>query len=467
MMPSSEEDRRYVWHPFTQMREWVQGEPLVIVEAEGAWLRDAEGRMYLDGNSSIWTNLHGHRRPEIDVALSAQLTRVAHTSFLGLTNDVAAAYARELVEAFTGGEDSSGRRVFYSDDGSTAIETGLKMMHQARHQRGEAERSQYVSLSSGYHGDTVGAMSLGHSGVFHRTYRGLMFSAREVVQPACYRCPYNRGAPERGSDGRMTRKCTWECVDEVEHALEQLGDTASAFVAEPVVQGAGSMAMQPAGYLAKVAELCRAHGVWLMLDEVLTGFGRLGPLFAEGKEGVRGDVVALGKGITGGYLPLGATIVTSEIYDAFLGEYGEFKTFFHGHSYCGNQLGCAAARASLQLLQTTHDEAHRAKFALELHDAAQRMWKHSNVGDVRCEGGICAIEVVEDFATRRPFAVERRVGFRVCEAARKHGLITRNVGDVLVLMPPFCTTPAEMQHAVEALWKGLCEVVGAPPAIVG
>jgi adenosylmethionine-8-amino-7-oxononanoate aminotransferase len=462
MTPSSEEDRRYAWHPFTQMREWERGQPVVIVEAEGVWMRDAQGREYLDGNSSIWTNLHGHRRPELDDALREQLGRVAHTSFLGLTNDVAAAYARELVEAFTDGANEGRYRVFFSDDGSTAVEAGLKMIHQARRQRGETERAQFVSLASGYHGDTVGAMSLGHSGVFHHTYRGLMFPTREVAQPACYRCPYNRGLPERGVEGRATRKCNWECVGEVEAALDELGPAASAFVAEPLVQGAGSMAMQPEGYLEQVAELCRARGVWLMLDEVLTGFGRVGPLFAQAREGVRADVVALGKGITGGYLPLGATLASGEIYEAFLGEFEEFKTFFHGHSYSGNQLGCAVARASLRLLQTTHDEAHRASVARELKMRSQRLWNHPNVGDVRCEGGICAVELVEDFATRRPFPVGRRVGYRVCEAARQHGLMTRNIGDVLVLMPPLCITPEQIDQALDALWSGLREVLPLP-----
>lgn len=456
---ASELDRRHVWHPFTQMREWT--EPVVIVEAEGVWLRDSEGRSYIDGNSSIWTNLHGHRCPELDSALRTQLDRVAHTSFLGLTNDVSALYARELLSAFTGEQEPRGWRVFFSDDGSTAIEAGLKMMHQARMQRGETERTEYVSLSSGYHGDTVGAMSLGHSGVFHKTYRGLMFSTHEVVQPACYRCPYNQAQPERGTDARLARKCNWECVKEVEQTLDAHGDRISAFVAEPVVQGAGSMAMQPVGYLSKVAALCRDRGVWVVLDEVLTGFGRTGPIFAEEREGVRADVVALGKGITGGYMPFAATLASDEIYSAFLGEFEELKTFFHGHSYSGNQLGAAVARASLQLLHTRHSAARRQELADDLQKVAKRFWRHPNVGDVRCEGGICAIELVEDFASRRAYPFSKRTGYRVCEAARKHGLMTRNIGDVVVLMPPYCITTVELEQAADALWKAICEILPA------
>lgn len=458
-MDSASLDRRHVWHPFTQMREWCASEPLVIVEAEGAILRDAQGREYFDGNASIWTNLHGHRRPEIDAAIRAQLDRVAHTSFLGLTNDVAPGFSKELLQAYTQTEEPAGWRVFLSDDGSTAIEAGLKMIHQARQQRGEKERTVFLSLAAGYHGDTVGAMSAGHSALFHGTYRGLMFSTREVMSPACYRCPYNRATPERGADARTTRRCEWECVREAERALDEAGPTASAFVLEPRVQGAGSMSMHVPGYLARLAELCRARGVWLMLDEVMTGFGRTGPMFAAHHEGVTPDVVALGKGITGGYLPLAATLASEEIFSAFLGEFEEWKTFFHGHSYSGNQLGCAAARASLALLQTTHTPDHREALAATLQRLAQRFWAHPHVGDVRCEGLICALELVEDFASRRSFPVERRVGYRVCEAARAQGLLTRHIGDVLVLMPPYCATEAQLSAACEGLWRGLVEVL--------
>lgn len=452
-------DQGTLWHPFTQMREWLAGEPLVIVEAEGAILRDEQGREYFDGNSSIWTNLHGHRRPEIDAAIRAQLDRIAHSSFLGQTNDVAPRLGAELLRHFSG--DAPGTaRVFFSDDGSTAIEAGLKMIHQARVQRGEKDRSTYLSLAAGYHGDTIGAMSLGQSALFHAPYRALLFVTREVSTPACYRCPFNQAAPERGADARLTRRCQWECVRAVEHALDDAGDRASALVMEPRVQGAGSMSMHPEGYLSRVAALCRERGVWLMLDEVLTGFGRTGAMFAFQKEaGVQPDVVALAKGLTGGYLPLAATIASNEIFEAFLGEYTEFKTFFHGHSYTGNQLGCAAALASLALFESVHTPEHIQTRAAKLQAQVQRFWQHPNVGDVRCEGTICAIELVETFATRARFPVARRVGQQVCQQARARGLLTRPIGDVLVLMPPYCATDAQIQTAVSALWDALVEVL--------
>jgi adenosylmethionine-8-amino-7-oxononanoate transaminase len=449
-------DQRHVWHPFTQMRDWnAPGhEPIVLVGGEGAVLRDDRGREYLDGNSSIWTNLHGHRRPEIDQAIRDQLDRLAHSSFLGLTNDVAPALAAELVEA----AGLPAHRVFFSDDGSTAVEAALKMVFQARMQRDEPQRTLFLSLGSGYHGDTVGAMSAGHSARFHQVYRPLLFETREVLSPACYRCPHNKAEPVRGSDARATRSCRWECVDELEQATRDV--RASAFVLEPLVQGAAGMTMHPAGYLEKAAALCRERGIWLVLDEVMTGFGRTGTMFAFQRETeVRPDLVALAKGLTGGYLPVAATLAGPEIFDAFLGDFSELKTFFHGHSYTGNALGCAAARANLRIFREDNTLEKNIALRDRLATGTRRFWEHPHVGDVRQEGLICAIELVRRFETREPFPFAERIGHRVCEAARRHGLLTRPVGDVLVLMPPYCATTEQLDRMIEALWLGLCEVL--------
>jgi adenosylmethionine-8-amino-7-oxononanoate transaminase len=456
-MSSADLDRDFVWHPFTQMRDWnaPSHAPLVIVEGRGAILKAADGREYLDGNSSIWTNLHGHRRPEIDQAIRDQLDRIAHSSFLGLTNDVAPRLARELVE-ITGMHDA---KVFFSDDGSTAMEAALKMVYQARIQRGETKRTIFVSLASGYHGDTVGAMSAGHSPVFHAAYKPLLFETREVMSPACYRCPHNRAEPVRGKDARDTRKCEWECVGELTSALGGLGDTASAFVLEPRVQGAAGMTMHPHGYLEKAAQACKEHSVWLVLDEVMTGFGRTGAMFAFQHERVTPDLIALAKGLTGGYLPLAATLASREIFDAFLGDYGELKTFFHGHSYTGNALGCAAALANLKILDNEKTLQNNSVLEQSLAKCVAKFWEHPHVGDVRQEGLICAIEIVRDFATRESFPFAERTGHRICEAARAHGLLTRPVGDVLVLMPAYCVTEDQIAQMVEALWLGLNEVL--------
>ena len=300
-MNSADLDRAHVWHPFTQMREWNDPAhaPVVIVEGRGAILKAEDGCEFLDGNSSIWTNLHGHRRAEIDGAIRAQLGRIAHSSFLGLTNDMAARLARELVEVTRLPE----HKVFYSDDGSTAMEAALKMVYQARVQRGEEKRTTFISFASGYHGDTIGAMSAGHSAVFHAAYKPLLFETREVMSPACYRCPFNRAEPVRGTDARLSRKCNWECAGHLTSALDGLGDSAAAVVIEPRVQGAAGMRMHPHGYLERAATACRERGVWLVLDEVMTGFGRTGKMFACEHENVTPDLIALAKGLTGGPSP--------------------------------------------------------------------------------------------------------------------------------------------------------------------
>jgi adenosylmethionine-8-amino-7-oxononanoate transaminase len=453
---SADLDRAHVWHPFTQMRDWNDPShtPIVIVEGRGAVLKAEDGREYLDGNSSIWTNLHGHRRPEIDQAIRNQLDRIAHSSFLGLTNDVAARLAGELVQ-ITGLDEA---KVFFSDDGSTAMEAALKMAYQARIQRGEGKRTVFISLANGYHGDTVGAMSAGHSPIFHAAYKPLLFETREVMSPACYRCPHNRGEPVRGIDARDSRKCDWECIGELTQALDDLGESVSAFVLESRVQGAAGMTMHPHRYLEKAASACQERGVWLVLDEVMTGFGRTGEMFAFQHDKVTPDLIALAKGLSGGYLPVAATLASREIFDAFLGEYRELKTFFHGHSYTGNALGCAAALANLQIFATDRTLERNAVLEKALAKQVAKFWDHPHVGDIRQEGLICAIEIVQDFATRRPFPFTEHIGHRICEAARAHGLLTRAVGDVLVLMPPYCTTETQLQQMVEALWNGLNEV---------
>jgi adenosylmethionine-8-amino-7-oxononanoate aminotransferase len=280
------------------------------------------------------------------------------------------------------------------------------------------------------------------------------------MSPACYRCPHNRAKPLRGSDARASRECNWECAGELTSALDALGESASAFVLEPRVQGAAGMTMHPRGYLEKAAAACRDRGVWLLLDEVMTGFGRTGPMFAFQDEKIAPDLVALAKGLTGGYLPVAATLASPEIFDAFLG--GSAETFYHGHSYTGNALGCAAALASLKIFETDGTLEKNAVLGEKLARLAAKFWEHPHVGDVRQEGLICGIEIVADFASRRPFPLADRTGHRICEAARKHGLLTRPVGDVLVLMPPYCVTDEQLARMVDALWLGLCEILPIP-----
>lgn len=453
-------DKRYHWHPFTQMREWThdEHEPIVIVRGEGAMLYDARGRAFLDGNSSIWTNLHGHNHPRLNEAIRSQLEQISHCSALGLTNALAPRLAQQLVETLQPG---CGHKVFFSDDGSTAIETAVKMAWQARQQRGETKRVRFLSLSGGYHGDTVGAMSVGQVPIFHSVFAGLLYPTRQVRMPESYRHSAHQAAPQRGVSSRHGCICTAEHLRELEAVLDQEAETAAALVMEPRVAGVAGFVFHPDGYLRRVAELCRERGIWLILDEVMTGFGRTGAMFACQKEGVVPDLIALAKGLTGGYLPMAATLASSEIYDAFLGGPREAKTFFHGHSYTANPLGCSAALASLELFREEATLARINRLSPVLERLLQPLWSHPHVGDIRVEGLIAAVELVQDFATRRPFPSLERVGARVCEAAREHGLLTRPIGDVILLMPPYCVTSEQLATAAGAVLKAVRSVLGS------
>lgn len=444
-------DQRHLWHPFTPHEAWLDpsSPPLVIAKGEGSWLVDTEGRRYLDGNSSIWTNLHGHGRREINNALKTQIDKISHSSFLGLSNELAPVLGEKLCRL------SGLDRCFFSDDGSTAMEAALKIVYQYFQQNGQPQRKNFLSLSSGYHGDTIGAMSLGHSPTFHRTYAGLLFETHEIPAPFVYRSP--DFVPSRGKGSHHAGISPDAFLRDLEKKITELGPTLAALVVEPRVQGAAGFIMHPDGWLEQAARLVQQAGGKVILDEVMTGFGRTGPMFAFQKETVNPDVIAVAKGITGGYLPLAATLLTQEIFDGFGGD--RSRTFYHGHSYTGNQLGCAAALASLELLETTHTESHRNRIGETLEKLSEKFWEHPNVGDVRREGTILAIELVADFKTKKPFDPALRLGARICDEARTHGLLTRPVVDTLLLMPPYCATEAELKQMADALFKALNGII--------
>ena len=450
MHPLAKLDQQYVWHPFTQMRDWLRREPIVIARGKGAVLQDVRGRKYLDANSSIWTNLHGHNHPRINGAIKRQLRRIAHSSALGLANEPASLLARELAQA------TKLDKVFFSDDGSTAMEVALKLAYAYARRTGRAKKPRFLSVDGAYHGDTVGAVSLGHIDLFHKSYAGLLFKTDKVMAPYCYRCKFNRAAPER-ADAREYCKCNCECVSKVEQQFERR--QYDAFVVEPLIQGAAGMIPQPKGWLSRVAEIARAHGTQLIADEVMTGFGRTGSLFACQQENVRPDFLALAKGLTGGYLPMAATLTTQAVFDAFLGEYSEFKTFFHGHSYTANQLGSAAALASLELLNAPGANESRRALEANLRAGLQELWDVPIVGDIRQVGLIAGIELVKNWRTREPFDLRERVGIRVCEAMAKRGVLTRPIGNVIVLMPPYCTTPKQTALTFAVLREALLTAV--------
>lgn len=411
-------DKAHAWHPFTQHRDWgaPEHEPLVLVEGEGALLRDSEGREYIDGNSSIWTNLHGHRHPRIDAAIRAQLDRVAHTSFLGFTHPPAAQLARELVALWPA---DSLTRVFFSDDGSTAIEVALKMAAQFWQQSGQAKRTRFVAFTGAYHGDTMGASSLGGIPAFHGKFSAWQFPAEHVAT-----------------------------MDD----LAALDPTRiAAVVIEPLLQGAAGMRLWPRGMLAELRAWCDATGVLLILDEVMTGFGRTGTMFACEREDVIPDFIALAKGLTGGYLPLAATLTTERIFSAFLG--GPERTLYYGHSYTANPLGCAAALANLAIFR---EERLLEKLRGQIAHFTRLLDGLRALGEVRQCGFIAGIELRQE--NGEPFPPARLTGARVCQAARKHGLLTRPIRDVVVLMPPYCITKAQLVQAVEAVAVAVAEV---------
>ena len=473
-------DLEHIWHPFTQMREWLKREPIVIVEGRGSVLRDTRGREYLDANSSIWTNLHGHNHPNINRAIRRQLAKIAHCSALGLANEPASLLAAQLVNLANAGavgraspravERPRGLRgrsphlakVFFSDDGSTAVEVALKLAYEFTRRSGRSRQPRFLSVAGAYHGDTVGAVALGHIDLFHKRYSGLLFKTDEVMAPYCYRCPFNRAGPER-EDAREYRKCRWECVSKVEQKFvsrKKRGNPYASFVFEPIMQGAAGMIPQPAGWLRQVTDIARSHRALLIADEVMTGFGRTGAppsqisnlksqiFFASHHEGVWPDFLCVAKGMTGGYLPMAATLTTQEIFDAFLGEYEDFKTFFHGHSYTANPLGAAASLASLELLQSAESIRVRARLQEAMRRELRSLWSLPNVGDIRQTGLIAGIELVRDWRTREPLDLRERAGVRVCEAMARRGVLTRPVGNVIVLMPPYCTTPAQLRRMV-------------------
>ena len=447
------------------MRDWLKGEPLVIERGKGAVLWDVHGREYIDANSSIWTNLHGHNHPKVNAAIRRQLGRVAHTSALGLANEPASLLGQALVQLAnprTGLPKRQSRlaKVFYSDDGSTAVELALKLAYEFACRTGRARKPRFLSLDGAYHGDTVGAVSAGHIDLFHKAYSGMLFKTDKVMSPYCYRCPFNKAKPERG-DARDTRKCNFECVDKVEQqfaARKKRGVNYAALLVEPGMQGPAGMIAQPKGWLGRVAEISRVHGTQLIADEVMTGLGRAADrLFASHDEGVQPDFLCVAKGLTGGYLPMAATLTTQEVFDAFLGDYSELKTFFHGHSYTGNQLGSAASLASIGLLNTA--ATRRKKLAANLRSESKRLWVLPQVGDIRQAGCVLAVELVRDWQTREPFELVERAGIRVCDALAKRGVLTRPVGNVIVIMPPYCTTQRQVKKIFSALHNAIDETL--------
>jgi adenosylmethionine-8-amino-7-oxononanoate aminotransferase len=419
-------DRRHVWHPFTQHENWGGEDPILVIDrAEGSWLFDTDGNAYLDGVSSLWCNVHGHRHPALDAAVRAQLDRVAHSTMLGLAHPAAI----ELAQRLTAIAPAGLTRVFYSDSGSTAVEIALKMAFQWWAQRGAPERRRFIGLQNAYHGDTIGAVSVGGIDLFHAVYHPLLF------------------------DSLQTR------VGEADHLARLLGAHAgeiAAVIVEPLVQGAAGMLMAPPGYLRAVRELCDAHDILLICDEVATGFGRTGTMFACEHEDVCPDLLCVGKGLTGGYLPLAATLASERIYEGFLGATSETRTFFHGHTYTGNPLACAAGVATLETFERERTlEALAPKIEVLAQALQREVAPLGAVAEVRQRGFMVGIEL-------GGFDPELRMGHQVTVAARELGAIIRPLGDVVVLMPPLAISEGDLRRLVTITAQAIAQSTAGP-----
>jgi len=425
------------------MRDWLKESPFIIEEAKGCYLKDVRGKWFLDGVSSLWVNVHGHRKKEIDESLRNQINKVSHSTLLGLANVPSIELAKELVGIAPKGLS----KVFFSDNGSTSVEVALKMAYQYwQHKNPRANnKNKFVYLDCSYHGDTIGSVSVGGIDLFHKIFHPLLFNSIKVDAPYCYRCPKDKAYPN----------CRFACLDSLRNAFNKHQRNICALIVEPIVQCAGGMIVWPKGILKEIRKICDKHNILLIADEVAVGFGRTGKMFACEYEGVTPDILCLSKGLSAGYLPLAATLAKEKIYRAFLGQYADKKTFFHGHSYTGNPLACSTALGSLEVFRkenTLKQLKSKIKF---LEQQLKKFKSLSHVGDIRQKGFIVGIELVKDKKTKKDYSWKDKIGVKVCYHARKSGLILRPLGNVIVLMPPLSMTKQELKKVTEITYEAI------------
>lgn len=435
-------NKDHLWHPFTQMKDYNSSDPLIIERGEGVKLYDVQGRAYYDGFSSVWLNVHGHNVPELNQAITDQLGRVAHSTLLGMANIPAIELAQKLVEIAPKGLN----KVFYSDSGATGVEIAIKMAFQYWHNRGLKGKKTFITMDQAYHGDTIGAVSVGAIPLYHDVFRPMLFPSHVIPYPYAYR---HEGGAEEAMAATLTA---------LRILLESRSDEIAALIVEPIVQGAGGIIVMPSGCLHEMAALCRKHRVLLIADEVATGFGRTGAMFACDLEGVSPDLMVVGKGLTGGYLPVAATLATDEVFGAFYADYQEQKTFFHGHSYTGNPLGCAVALASLKLLDERNMVEGVIAKASFVEQKLAALRERPHVGEIRQKGLMIGIELVRDKQSREPYKWVDRIGVRVAERARELGMLTRPLGNVIVFIPPLVSTQNELNAMTDILAASIVDV---------
>lgn len=428
-------DLKHIWHPYTQMKDTRKYPPILIDKAEGVKLYDAGGNFYYDVISSWWCNVHGHNHPAIKRAITEQLNSLDHTLLSGFTNRTVIELSEKLIE-ITPDELT---KIFYSDNGATSVEIALKMSFQYWQNKEEENRTKFVSLDLAYHGDTVGAMSVGGDTLFNRTFSPLLFDTFKTATPYCYRCPI----------GKTRDACSLECADNLEQILQAHPKEISAVILEPLFMGAGGMIVYPVEYLKKACRLCRKYDVHLILDEVATGFGKTGKMFALEHAGICPDFLCLSKGLTSGVLPMGATLMTEKIFDAFYDDYPKFKTFYHGHTYTGNPISAAVALESLKLFKQENTLENVNELAPVLHEKMEEFEKFPIVGNVRYIGLIGICEVVANKKTKKPFAVDKRIPQQIYQAGLKRNLILRPLGNNIYIMPPLCITPHQLEDILD------------------
>ena len=436
-------DKRYLWHPFTQMQDWLTAEPVIIARGEGCYLIDVDGNRYIDGVASMWTNVHGHNHPELNIALKTQVDKVAHSTLLGYSNIPAIELAKKLVELTPVGLN----KVFYSDNGSTAVEIALKMAYQYWQHKGEPQRKLFVHFDKAYHGDTIGAMSVGGIDSFHTTFDSLLFKGIRVFAPETYRS---------GNTNDSAIKTQW--LNAVENVLTEHSGQIAGIILEPLIQGAGGMLLSPRGFLKELSALAKRSKTLLIVDEVMTGFGRTGKMWACEHEAVTPNLLCTAKGLAAGYLPLAATLATDEIYNAFLGEYRDLKTFFHGHTFTGNPLACAVALENIAIFEREDLLSRLQPTIKHFNNRLQEFYRLTHVGDVRVCGLAAGVALMKNPDTNTPYPFAEKVGIRVCKEALTRGALLRPLVNTIVLMPP-------LQMSISAL-DALLDIVYASIAAV-
>lgn len=439
-------DLQYIWHPCSQMKDYETLPPIVIDHGKGVYLYDKNGKRYLDVVSSWWCNLLGHCNEKISARMKQQLDRLEHVIFANFTHEPAIQLCERLVQILPKGLC----KFNFSDNGSAAIECALKMAFQYQYQTGHPEKKRFMALSEGYHGETIGALSVGGLDLYAEIYKPMLMDIVRVEAPDCYRCPY----------GECRDTCQCECFQQAEEALSKYGQEIAAFIMEPLVQGSAGMRIYPPLYLKKLREACDRYGVLLIADEIATGFGRTGKLFACDHAGITPDILCMSKGLTGGYLPMAITVTTQEIYDAFYDDYNKGKAFMHSHTYSGNPLACSAALAVQDILEEEQILEHAAQRAEYLHEQLMNaLGDHPNVGEIRHIGLINGIELVADRKSKTPFPSEDRVGYQIYKRALQEGVIFRPLGDVIYFNPPLIIKEEEIDEAVAVCKKVITETL--------